>query len=194
MNILKYEGSFGFIKPWTAVRDSVTKSNHYLTPSILMGIERKLFPELSLNDNGKLNKISRYRLSFQDISFQQESTLAVNYVRKGNKKKGFHFERKNGIVSRGLLINPVLYLVFNSEIDIQSAKNEHICLCRNEDIMLPVDIIKTNEFDFDNDPDFSGYETFESNSDGIYCGYNKYTNKEQFVNLQMFGIPLNLRG
>jgi len=52
--IIKFSGSFGFIKPWTAVRDSKIKSEFYLTPSILMGIERKLFPELLLNDNGKL--------------------------------------------------------------------------------------------------------------------------------------------
>ena len=44
--VIKYVGPFGFIKPWTAVRDSETFSQQFLTPSILEGIEKKLFPEL----------------------------------------------------------------------------------------------------------------------------------------------------
>ena len=43
--IVKYTGPFGFIKPWTAVRDSETYSQNFLTPSIIEGIEKKLFPE-----------------------------------------------------------------------------------------------------------------------------------------------------
>ena len=44
--VVKYSGPFGFIKPWTAVRDSETFSQQFLTPSIVEGIEKKLFPEL----------------------------------------------------------------------------------------------------------------------------------------------------
>ena len=46
MYIVKYTGKFGFIKPWTAVRDGETFSQQFLTPSIIEGIEKKLFPEL----------------------------------------------------------------------------------------------------------------------------------------------------
>ena len=46
MYIVKYTGPFGFIKPLTAVRDDETFSQQFLTPSIVAGIERKLFPEL----------------------------------------------------------------------------------------------------------------------------------------------------
>lgn len=46
MYVVKYTGVFGFIKPWTAVRDSLTYSQQFLTPSIIEGIEKKLFPEL----------------------------------------------------------------------------------------------------------------------------------------------------
>ncbi|MFT7482658.1 MAG: hypothetical protein ACI8WW_001596, partial [Oceanospirillaceae bacterium] len=42
--VVKYTGPFGFIKPWTAVRDSETFSQQFLTPSIVEGIEKKLFP------------------------------------------------------------------------------------------------------------------------------------------------------
>ena len=48
--VVRYSGPFGFIKPWTAVRDSETYSQQFLTPSILAGIERKLFPELLNSD------------------------------------------------------------------------------------------------------------------------------------------------
>ena len=51
MYIIKYSGPFGFIKPWTVVRDSETFSQQFLTPSIIEGIEKKLFPEL-LNEIG----------------------------------------------------------------------------------------------------------------------------------------------
>lgn len=41
--VVRYAGPFGFIKPWTAVRDSETFSQQFLTPSIVEGIEKKLF-------------------------------------------------------------------------------------------------------------------------------------------------------
>lgn len=46
MYIVEYNGTFGFIKPWSAVRDSETFSQQFLTPSIVEGIEKKLFPEM----------------------------------------------------------------------------------------------------------------------------------------------------
>ncbi|MEZ4901763.1 MAG: hypothetical protein R2822_08415 [Spirosomataceae bacterium] len=73
--VVKYSGSFGFIKPWTAVRDSETFSQQFLTPSIIEGIEKKLFPEL-LGEvhNGKILKIKRHRLNYQGLDIQQERT------------------------------------------------------------------------------------------------------------------------
>lgn len=44
--VVKYAGPFGFIKPWTAVRDGETYSQQFLTPSIVEGMEKKLFPEM----------------------------------------------------------------------------------------------------------------------------------------------------
>jgi len=160
--IIKFSGSFGFIKPWTAVRDSKIKSEFYLTPSILMGIERKLFPELLLNDNGKLNKIVIYRLSFSNISFQKELTKSINYERKtDNETKEKYFKANTSTVERGILINPDLYLFFTNKEDANITMTQHICLCRNEDILLPVKEDKDNKFplildknDFDLNPEF----------------------------------------
>jgi len=35
MYVVKYDGHFGFIKPWTAVRDGEPFSQQFLTPSIV---------------------------------------------------------------------------------------------------------------------------------------------------------------
>ena len=42
--VVKYAGPFGFIKPWTAVRDASggeTYSQQFLTPSIIEGIRHQ---------------------------------------------------------------------------------------------------------------------------------------------------------
>ena len=74
MYIVTFKGPFGFIKPWTAVRDGETFSQQFLTPSIIEGIEKKLFPEL-LSSPG-IHKIIRHKLSCQAMSSQQEVTQA----------------------------------------------------------------------------------------------------------------------
>lgn len=43
MFVVTYKGQFGFIKPWTAVRDGETFSQQFLTPSIIEGIEKNCF-------------------------------------------------------------------------------------------------------------------------------------------------------
>ena len=71
--VVQYSGAFGFIKPWTAVRDSETFSQQFLTPSIVEGIEKKLFPQL-LGHKGEILKIKRHRLNYGAMSTQQEKT------------------------------------------------------------------------------------------------------------------------
>ncbi len=62
--VVKYSSPFGFIKPWTAVRDSKTFSQQFLTPSIIEGIGQKL----------EGSSIVRHKLSYTSISIQQEQT------------------------------------------------------------------------------------------------------------------------
>src|SRR5690606_34960379 len=83
--VVKYSGPFGFIKPWTAVRDSETFSQQFLTPSIVEGIEKKLFPNL-LGAPG-IQKIVGHRLSYDQVSGQQEviQTRGWNSTRKGRE-------------------------------------------------------------------------------------------------------------
>lgn len=186
--IVKYCGDFGFLKPWSAVRDTKTRSNFFLTPSVLMGIERKIFPELMLNDEKRLIKIKRYRLNFSGVSFQQETTQSPLYV----KDKGTH-HKVMSIYNRGVLVNPTLYLLFDDENDAIKSFTEHICLGRNEDLLYPNEIITIDNDDEFND-DFPGYESFECDKNepnSILCGLNKYTKAHQYIIFKIFGTPSN---
>ena len=188
--VVKYQGQFGYIKPWTAVRDSETFSQQFLTPSIIEGIEKKLFPEL-LNEKG-IHKILRHRLSYDQMSGQQEQiqTRGWNSTKKG---KTLLFERPNGILIRGVLINPNLYLAFNNIEDAQKAFTQHLCLCRNEDILLPTEIIQSTKEDFDLNKDiFNGYELiFEKTDKSFLVGYNRTTLEKMYGWLKIVGNPIN---
>ena len=187
--VVKYSGPFGFIKPWTAVRDSETFSQQFLTPSIVEGIEKKLFPEL-LNESG-IKKILGHRLSYDQISGQQEQiqTRGWNSTKKG---KQFLFERPNGILMRGLLINPILMLAFKTFEDAKRAVSQHICLCRNEDLLFPIEIIETEKSAFESNEElFNGFElVFEKTDKSFLVGYNRLTSEQMYGWIKVVGNPI----
>lgn len=183
--VVKYSGPFGFIKPWTAVRDSETFSQQFLTPSIVEGIEKKLFPEL-LGEVG-IKKIVRHRLSYLGIDIQQERTWA---------KGGFHFTKEKdtyktnlGILKRGVLLSPNLYLGFNNYENATVAFEQNICLCRNEDILLPEELFEISSEEFNG---IEGFElVFSDNAKGFKVGHNRFENaKEMFGELVVTGNPI----
>ncbi|MBC2695804.1 MAG: hypothetical protein HF982_11125 [Desulfobacteraceae bacterium] len=188
MYFVNYRGPFGFIKPWTAVRDSETFSQQFLTPSIVAGIERKLFPDL-LSEPYDLYIIKRHRLSYKQISHQQEQIQP-----RGWNKKNNCFYRPYSIIVRGVLIEPDLYLGFDNEKDAIHAAKQHICVCRNEDILFPNEsIIKISEEDFDTQEDiFNGFELiFEQNEQAFLLGYNRFDdNKPMYGWLKIIGNPV----
>lgn len=188
--IVKYTGPFGFIKPWTAVRDSETFSQQFLTPSIIEGIEKKLFPEL-LNETG-IRKIKRHRLSYSHISQQQEvtQTSGWNSTKKG---KQYLFERPSSILMRGVLIDPVLYLAFDNMDDAETALKQHICLCRNEDVLLPEHIEEIKKSEFSNEELFSGFELiFEKNEKSFLVGFDRRTGLPMYGWLNIVGMPIKI--
>lgn len=191
--IVKYSGPFGFIKPWTAVRDSETYSQQFLTPSILAGIERKLFPELLKKEEFGIMKIKRHRLTYQQISQQQEQTQPRGWNVKG-KEKNRTYERPYSILMRGVMVNPVLFLAFERLEDAEKASNQHICLARNEDVLYPQDeIIEVSEEEFDtNDELFYGFELMvEKNEQSFLVGYNRMDgNKPMYGWLKIVGNPV----
>jgi len=186
--VVKYSGAFGFIKPWTAVRDSETFSQQFLTPSIIEGIEKKLFPEL-LKESG-IKKIVGHRLSYDQISGHQEviQTRGWNSTKKGSE---FLFERSTAIIIRGILHNPVLHLAFTDEADANSALEQHICLCRNEDLLYPETLIETNRVGFDQSEEyFSGFElVFEKTESAFLVGYHRVTKEPMYGWIRIVGQP-----
>lgn len=183
--VVKYSGSFGFIKPWTAVRDSETFSQQFLTPSIVEGIEKKLFPEI-LNVNG-IKKIARYRLNYQGISMQQEKTWS---------KGGFSYTKEKdvyktnlGILNRGVMLNPNLYLAFENKSDADIAFTQTLCLCRNEDLIFPEFLEEIDVYDFDK---IDGFELiFSDEENGFKVGHNRFDNaSEMYGELKVFGNPI----
>lgn len=190
--IVKYSGPFGFIKPWTAVRDEETYSQQFLTPSIIAGIERKLFPEL-LSEAWGIYKIKGHRLRYSQISQQQEQTQPRGWNAKG-KKNNRIYERPYAILRRGILVNPTLFLAFDNLQDAESASKQHICLVRNEDLLFPYEeIIEVTEQEFiDNEVIFAGFElVFENIEDAFLVGYNRMNNNEPMHGwLRVVGNPV----
>ena len=174
MYIVTYKGPFGFIKPWTAVRDGETFSQQFLTPSIIEGIEKKLFPEL-LTIPG-IHKIQRHKLRYDSMDSQQEVVQT-----RGWKYKNRTFNGHRPVLTRSVLLNPVLYIAFENEEDAICASKQHVCVCRNEDILLPESEISVMEEEQFNQ--LSGFELRFGNSEQSFLvGYNRFDD-----NQPMFG-------
>jgi len=190
-HVVKFAGPFGFIKPWTAVRDIETYSQQFLTPSIVEGIEKKLFPEL-LEYRGDIKKIKRHRLAYSQISQQQEQVQPRGWnTGKIEKKKSLL--RPYAVLTRGILLNPVLWLAFENEFDAQAAAKQHICLARNEDMLFPQDLLEVTEEEFDTDEEiFPGFELVFGESDQSFLvGYNRYKNgSPMYGRLKTLGQPV----
>lgn len=190
--IVKYSGSFGFIKPWTAVRDEEVYSQQFLTPSIAGGLERKLFPEL-LKQPWGIYKIKGHRLTYSQVSQQQEQTQPRGWNEKGRGAKK-EYSRPYAILKRGVLINPVLFLAFENKEDAEKASQQHICMARNEDILYPEEgIIETTLQDFnENEELFYGFElVFEKNDNAFLVGYNRLNeNQPMYGWLRVVGNPV----
>src|SRR5690606_5306909 len=170
-HVVKYSGPFGFIKTWTAVRDSETFSQQFLKPYIVAGLAQKLFPEL-LSESG-IKKIAGHRLSYAQVNQQQEviQTRGWNTTRKG---KQILFERPTAVLNRGVLLYPVLFLAFRNPEDAEKAFRQHICICRNEDILLPIEMKEVTHVEFDTEDEYAGYElVFEQNENSFHVGYDR---------------------
>lgn len=209
--IVKFVGPFGFIKPWTAVRDGETFSQQFLTPSIVEGIEKKLFPEV-LSSQGLQGLIIGHRLNYTGISRQQEQTWSKAWIeKKGDpiieqkivKKKGVEqikevkiptFTRRpaTGILWRAVLIEPNLFLAFSRRELAERAFTQHVCLCRNEDVLLPESITEANADGWASDA-FPGFElVFNSGAvRKLKVGYNRFNSASpMYGEIKSYGDPL----
>jgi len=166
LHVVRYKGPFGFIKPWTAVRDIDVYSQQFLTPSIVEGLRQKL----------EVSAILRHRITHAGMDMQQEQTQARGWHAKTLERKPVHrvrFERSRAIVNRGVLLNPCLYLAFPTAEDAERAAEQHLCLCRNEDIMLPEG--EPLELTVDEFEQIAGFELlFGEGPDAVLVGYNRF--------------------
>jgi hypothetical protein len=190
--VVKYTGPFGYIKPWTAVRDEETYSQQFLTPSIVEGMEKKLFPELlddTLYPPGRIYKIRRHRLNYIGLSGQQERTQSKGIGFKTVDKKKFLW-RELSILKRNVMLEPNLYLAFGDREDAERALEQHLCLCRNEDVLLPEELLTfADEAAFD---EIEGFELlFCDKSQGFLVGHNRFAfGKAMYGELKIFGNPI----
>lgn len=177
--IVKYTGTFGFIKPWTAVRDEKTFSQQFLTPSIIEGLRQKL----------GVSAILRHKLMHAGTSLQQERTQsrAFEEKRKGSYKQA---TRALSIINRGVMLYPHLWLAFPTRQDAEIAAEQHICLSRNEDVLLPSPIVTqvtVSEFD-----EMPGFELlFWKTPNSILVGHNRYEgNVPMYGEISITGNPI----
>jgi len=170
MYVVSYTGGFGFIKPFSAVRDGETQSQQFLTPSIVEGMRLKL----------GVAKILRHKLAYTGLSLQQEVTQPKGWLHEQRKEM---MSRAQSIIKRNVLLNPSLSLAFETKEDAEAAYGQHICLCRNEDMLLPFDFAEMSEEDFDSLFGFELRFTDADAPDAIMVGYNRYENSAP-----MFGV------
>lgn len=211
--VVKYSGPFGFIKPWTAVRDGETFSQQFLTPSTIEGIEKKLFPEL-LHNRGLQSYITGHRLNYTGISRQQEQTWSKAWIeKKGDPiieqrimKKGIE-EFKDvkiptitrrpalAILIRGVLVEPNLYLAFSNQQYAERAFSQHICLGRNEDLLFPEELTEASESEWKSEV-YPGFEldiNTKTNRE-FKVGYNRFDNASpMYGELISYGDPIRKR-
>jgi hypothetical protein len=177
LNTVTYTGPFGYLKPWTAVRDGETYSQQFLTPSVIKGMEQKL----------GISKILRHKLTYSGLSMQQEQTHPRGWI---HEKKKQQLTRPRAILVRGVLLNPVLHLAFATEAEARVAATQHLCLCRNEDIVLPGLPQPMSEAEFAALPGFELRFT-EGPADGAFLvGYNRFAEgAPMYGRLEITGNP-----
>lgn len=183
-HVVTYMGPFGYIKPWTAVRDGETFSQPFLSPSTIEGMRIKL----------GVSAILRHRLAHAGISRQQEQVQAAGWSGK-RIEGGRALVRNTGVLIRGVMLWPRLHLAFPSAEDAGLAAADHLCLCRNEDLVLPVRIdgqlvrkMPREEFDT-----LVGFEMHEEDSAGsIPLGVSRYTGRMMRGRLEVIGDAANM--
>jgi hypothetical protein len=90
------------------------------------------------------------------------------------------------------MINPNLYLAFDKDQDAARAFAQTICLCRNEDILHPIELIEMTLKDFEAIPGFELVEADKNN--GFKVGHNRFKDAEEmFGELKVIGDPIRAR-
>ena len=182
VHVVTYTGPFGFIKPWTAVRDELTYSQQFLTPSMVEGMRQKL----------GVSSILRHRLAHEGFSVQGETTQSAGINKKTVKSRNeVTYKRATAVLDRGVMLRPRLHLAFPTHEDAVVAQRQHVCLARNEDVVLPEGPIQSmGVSDFDT---LTGFELrFGRGEDSFLVGYNRYEDgAPMYGTLDITGDPVS---
>ena len=173
-----YTGPFGYLKPWTAVRDGETYSQQFLTPSVIEGMRQKL----------GVAEILRHKLTYTGLSMQQEQTHPRGWI---HEKKKQQLTRPRAILVRGVLLTPELHLAFATAEDAALAATQHLCLCRNEDLVLPVAQQTLAEAVFDALPGFELRPAAANEAGAFLVGFNRFAGSAAMHGrLEIVGNPI----
>ncbi|AWM32184.1 hypothetical protein [Hymenobacter nivis] len=176
--LVTYTGPFGYLKPWTAVRDGETYSQQFLTPSVIEGMRQKL----------GVSAILRHKITYTGLSMQQEQTHPRGWI---HEKKRQQMTRPRAILVRGVLLAPELHLAFASAAEAEVAASQHLCLCRNEDIVLPVAQLTISEAEFDTLLGFELRPTEATEPGTFLVGFNRFkAGAPMHGRLEIVGNPI----
>ncbi len=180
--VVTYKGPFGYIKPWTAVRDGETFSQQFLTPSIVEGMQIKLGVPV----------IIRHRITHCGFTSQQERTQSAGFdLKVVKKRRQATYVRQQSILKRGVMLQPTLHLAFETIEHAETAASEHLCLCRNEDVVLPIGPpLSMTQATFDS---LDGYELlFGEGPNSFLVGTNRYkAGAPMYGTLTVTGQPIH---
>ena len=87
------------------------------------------------------------------------------------------------------MLDPELLLAFDNLSDAKTASCQHLCLCRNEDVLLPQeDIIEMEELEFQKE---KGFELrFGQSEQSFLVGFNRFCNLPMYGWLEIDGNPI----
>ena len=106
---------------------------------------------------------------------QQEATQT-----RGWQYKNRTFIRDRSVLKRSVLLNPVLYIAFEREEDAIVASRQHVCVCRNEDVLLPeseIRIMEEEQFNL-----LPGFELrFGESEQSFLVGYNRFNDNQPML-------------
>lgn len=119
---------------------------------------------------------------------QQEQTQTRGWEKKSQQKM---MVRNQSILERGVLLNPILYLAFENVEDAYKSAQQHICLCRNEDVLFPdSEISQMVDTEFDQ---LTGFELrFGETEKSFLVGFNRFDEaKPMYGWLEIAGKPVS---
>lgn len=161
--------SFGFIKPYNAVRDSETYSLTYFPTSMVNGISERLFGE------NEINHIVRHKLSYDtERGLQEEGvhTVVNSFV---DAKEITSIHKKN------FLTDVCVTLAFNTLEEAKHAQEQAIYVGQFEYALFPKqeDIVEMTDEEFSS---ITGVETFAASEDdenSLFVGFNRFKDNER---------------